>query len=248
MGGLTVLRALEHALAHEHFVYLGDTARLPYGTKSAATVGRYACQAAEVLVGRGVKALVIACNTASSVALDELTRAFAPLPVFGVVRPGALAVLDAPHGASILVLATESTVAGGAYARAIVELRPDLKVWSRACPLLVALAEEGRYEGAVVELVLRDYLGPASSGFHTVLLGCTHFPIFAPAIARLVPASRVVDSAATTAARVRDVLGSRASSVRPASTFLATDGVDRFRRVGRYFLGRTPEHVELVDL
>lgn len=277
VGGLTVLSALLTALPDEQFVYLGDTARLPYGTKSAGTVRRYAVQAASILVERGVKALVVACNTASAVALDALAQRYAPLPVFGVVAPGAQAAA-AIASRRVLVLATESTLAGGAYQRALLELRPDLKVAGRACPLLVALAEEGRRDGPIVQAVLDDYLaglgiaGKADQGAAaplTVLLGCTHFPVFGAAIqahlAARGSAARIVDSAATTAAAVAagrdaglflpsdrtardpaDGVGAAALSERV--TLCATDGAARFRRVGAFFLGRSIDAVELVDL
>jgi glutamate racemase len=258
MGGLTVLRALTEALPHESFLYLGDTARLPYGSKSPATVQRYALQAAEILIERGVRALVVACNTASAFALDALAERHPELPVFGVVEPGAAAAAEAEHGAHVLVLATESTVNGGAYQRAILGLRPDLKVHARACPLLVALAEEGEHEGEFCASVLRHYLhghmtGDSISSPATVVLGCTHFPVFERSLCEQLPATtRIVDSAATTAARVRHALESSgeeiAAAEAPEITLLATDGVSRFRRVGSYFLGAPIDAVELVDL
>lgn len=277
VGGLTVLSALLAALPDEQFVYLGDTARLPYGTKSAGTVRRYALQAASILVERGVKALVVACNTASAVALDDLANHYAPLPVFGVVAPGAQAAA-AIAARRVLVLATESTLAGGAYQRALLDLRPDLEVAGRPCPLLVALAEEGRRDGPIVQAVLNDYLAgfglAAERRQHadtalTVLLGCTHFPVFGAAIqAHLAgrgAATRIVDSAATTAAAVAagrdaglflpsgrtardrpDGVGAGALSERVM--LCATDGAARFRRVGAFFLGHSIDEVELVDL
>jgi glutamate racemase len=286
MGGLTVLRALQNALPDENFIYLGDTARLPYGSKSPATVERYALQATEILVERGIRALVVACNTASAFALSAIERRYPGLPVFGVVEPGAQAAAEraadsAASGAAaaILVLATESTVLGGAYQSAILERRPDLRVHARACPLLVVLAEEGEHEGAFCESVLRHYLhghiaaqddrqGPdgrvaqgSISSLATVVLGCTHFPVFKPALEKLLPANTViVDSAVTTARQVASMLNSslldRVEGVdqpdqlpSPGSLqLLATDGVDRFRRVGRFFLGSPLADVELVDL
>jgi|TARA_Y100000031_G_C8202425_1_gene376875 glutamate racemase len=252
MGGLTVLRALELALPGERYIYLGDTARLPYGTKSVATVTRYALQAAHALVDRNVKALVVACNTASATALSVLEDTFAPLPVFGVVKPGAQAASKVSAGSNVLVLATEGTVAGGAYAREILTRRRDVRVWMRPCPLLVTMAEEGRHDDAITELVLRDYLdGYDTHRWQTVLLGCTHFPVFDEALRRLLPGVRVVDSAATTAEVVRKAFGPRTLGRHGAlvqNRYLATDGVARFRRVGRYFLGREIRSVELVDL
>lgn len=263
MGGLTVLHALRAALPDEHFLYLGDTARLPYGTKSRDTVQRYAVQATRILVARGIKALVVACNTASAVALEALNRNYAPLPVFGVVEPGAEAAADRAGNGRVLVLATESTVSGGAYQRALLSRRPNLQVLARPCPLLVALAEEGRHDGPLVELVLSEYLRGGAQPAATVLLGCTHFPVFRPAIERLLGRSgapgacdtldtTVVDSAATTAAALSAELAAgrlpAAGAGSGGLTLLATDGRERFQRVGRYFLGHRIDEVELVDL
>ena len=262
VGGLTVLRALEAALPHERFIYLGDTARLPYGTKSAGTVQRYAVQAAHALVERGVKALVIACNTASAVALDALRDAYRPLPVFGVVDPGAQAACRASRNGRIAVIATESTVRGGAYQRAILSRRPDARVLARPCPLLVSLAEEGWIDGDVPERVVDAYLGAwlhEDSHPDCLLLGCTHFPILAPLMQRIGgPGLTLVDSAATTAiavslALVESGLASRRRNVVSGvgrRTLLASDGRERFARVGRHFLGETltVDAVELVDL
>jgi glutamate racemase len=263
VGGLTVLRALEAVLPNERFIYLGDTARLPYGTKSAGTVQRYAVQAAQALVTRGVKALVIACNTASAVALDALRDAYQPLPVFGVVGPGADAACRASRRGRIAVIATESTVRGGAYQRAILSRRPDARVLARACPLLVTLAEEGWTSGDVPERVVEAYLGAwlhEDSQPDCLLLGCTHFPILAPLIQRAGgPGLILVDSAATTAIAVSTaLLDAGLANAAPLSpraavsrrTLLATDGRERFARVGTHFLGEplTSEAVELVDL
>ncbi len=264
MGGLTVLKALRQALPCERFLYLGDTARLPYGTKSRETVQRYAAQATAILVQRGIKALVVACNTASAVALPELAQRYAPLPVFGVVEPGAEAAAAVADEGRVLVLATESTVHGGAYQRALLARNPHLRILARPCPLLVTLAEEGRHDGPLVELALREYLSGILSGprrpITTVLLGCTHFPVFHQALATILGREglagvTVVDSALTTARAVAAALA--AGHVTPAGaadggpaavTMLATDGSARFRRVGRYFLGQPVEAVELVDL
>jgi glutamate racemase len=262
VGGLTVLKALEAALPYERFIYLGDTARLPYGTKSAGTVQRYAVQAAHALVERGVKALVIACNTASAVALDALRDAYRPLPVFGVVDPGAEAACRASRNGRIAVIATESTVRGGAYQRAILSRRPDARVLARPCPLLVSLAEEGWIDGDVPERVVDAYLGAwlhEDAHPDCLLLGCTHFPILAPLMQRIGGAGlTLVDSAATTAIAVASALvesglaSSRRTVVSGADrrTLLASDGRERFARVGRHFLGETltVDAVELVDL
>jgi glutamate racemase len=260
VGGLTVLKALEAALPNEDFVYLGDTARLPYGTKSANTVQRYAVQAARALVDRGVKALVIACNTASAVALDALREAYRPLPVFGVVDPGAEAACHASRRGRIAVIATESTVRGGAYQRAILARRPDARILARPCPLLVSLAEEGWISGDVPERVVSAYLGAwlhEAAQPDCLLLGCTHFPILAPLLQRVAGVGFVlVDSAATTAAAVAEALRGgglareTAGDSRRRRTLLATDGRERFARVGQHFLGEllSAASVELVDL
>lgn len=254
MGGLTVLRALQQALPGESFVYLGDTARLPYGSKSPQTIERYALQAAEILIQRNIRALVVACNTASAFALHTLKKSHPELPIFGVVEPGAAAAAESPAGASVLVLATESTVLGGAYTRALLTVRPDLRIHARACPLLVALAEEGEHDGAFCESVLRHYLhGHLEAGSisvpATIILGCTHFPVLKTALEGLIgdDGVAIVDSAETTARMVAAELGvSGATS--GSLTLLATDGVARFRRVGAYFLGTPIDSVEIVDL
>jgi glutamate racemase len=261
VGGLTVLRQLELALPHEDFLYLGDTARLPYGTKSPDSIRRYSLQAAAQLRERGVKGLVVACNTASAVALEALRAEFAPMPVLGVVEPGAQAACAASRSGSIAVIATESTVRGRAYEAAIHRGRPDAHVVSRACPLFVALAEEGWVEGPVVEGVVRHYLEPLFGEAaeapppDTLVLGCTHFPVLAPAIAGVLgDRVGIVDSAWTTARALVGVLeraGLRAGSrSRGSVRLLATDGAERFARVGSSFLGRdlAPGEVEIVDL
>jgi glutamate racemase len=262
VGGLTVLRSLLERLPHEDFVYLGDTARLPYGTKSPGSIRQYALQAARQLHARGVKCLVVACNTATAIALDALTQEFAPVPAIGVLEPGAAAACGATRSGHIAVLATESTVRGGAYQAAIARRRPGAAVTMRACPLFVALAEEGWTDGPVVEGVIHRYLdevfGPQAlaSRPDTLLLGCTHFPVLAPALARVLgPGVAIVDSTVTTAATLDEALVARrlartADAGAGQVRLLATDGAERFARVGAVFLGRPLEtrDVEVVDL
>jgi glutamate racemase len=261
VGGLTVLRALAAALPDEDFVYLGDTARLPYGTKSPESIRRYALQAAALLRERGVKCLVVACNTASAVALDDLAREFAPVPVLGVVEPGAAAACAATRTGRIAVVATESTVRGGAYQQAIWRRLPGAVVATRACPLFVALAEEGWTEGEVVEAVVHRYLddlftADVATRPDTLVLGCTHFPVLAPAIRKVLGEGvAIVDSAETTAGALVGVLareGLRRTGVAAPGSLrlLATDSAERFARVGGTFLGRPIEaaDVEVVDL
>ncbi|MBU6444359.1 MAG: glutamate racemase [Alphaproteobacteria bacterium] len=256
MGGLTVMRALKARLPQERFVYLGDTARLPYGTKSANTVRRYALQAATALTRRGVKLVVIACNTAS-VSLPALKDALAPLPVVGVIEPGAEAALAAAQGAPIAVIATEGTVKGGAYVRAI-EAKGGADVAQQACPLFVPLSEEGLTEGPIAEAIAHRYLDPLLATMpkpRCLLLGCTHYPALKDVIARVAgPEIALVDSAETTAEAVARLLKDEGLQAPPRASalpeFLVTDAPDRFARVGEIFLGEPidPGTVELVDL
>lgn len=254
VGGLTVLRALRAALPGEDFLYLGDTARVPYGTRSPETVRRYASQAAGLLLARGIKALVVACNTASAAALDTLREAHPDVPVEGVIEPGARAAVAASRKARVAVLATEGTVAGGAYPRAIRALDTEIEVEQRACAMLVALAEEGWTDGPVVEETLRRYFHGLFPGPDVLLLGCTHFPVLAAAIRAVAPEDvALVDSAATTAAAVRGDLAAR-GLLRDGGAgrvhFLVTDNPARFERTATIFLGENPAHgeIELVDI
>lgn len=258
VGGLTVLRALRQRLPHEQFIYLGDTARLPYGTKSGDSVLRYSIQAAEFLFRQGIKYLVVACNTASSVAVEPLRERFSPVPVIGVIEPGSIAGCAASRSGHIAVLATEGTVRGGAYQHAIARLNPDARVVAQACSLFVALAEEGWTEGAIAEAVAHRYVDELFRGdprIDTLLLGCTHFPVLAAALRAVVGSSvTIVDSAETTAKAVEAELRDRrllsAGSHSPAPILQATDSPERFARVGSRFLGESfdPAQVELVDL
>lgn len=271
IGGLTVLRALLEDLPQERFIYLGDTARLPYGTKSAATVTRYSVQAAGALVALGVKCLVVACNTASSAGLESIREHAGALPVIGVIEPGADAACAASATGRIAVIATEGTVRAGAYQQAILARRPDAHVHAIAAPLFVALAEEGLTDGSLAQGAARHYLGALFDGPaapDTLVLGCTHFPVLATSIRAIVgPSVRIVDSARTTAREVRRALcAARIEAIGAADyaesggsptprgaagvRLLATDGAERFARVGGRFLGREIEagSVELIDL
>jgi glutamate racemase len=261
IGGLTVLAALERHLPDESFVYLGDTARLPYGTKSAATVTRYAVRAAHALSDRGIKLLVVACNTASAIALDALEKEFRGIPVLGVVRPGAAAAARATHTRRIAVLSTEGTAREGAYVREIHRHLPDAEVVSIPCPIFVALAEEGWTSGPIVEAVAREYLSTvflneSSPAPDTLVLGCTHFPPLRETIQHVVgDRVTIVDSAQTTAEFVHEALQAAGlarppSLPRPTVRVLATDAPDRFASVARHFLPAdlVPSSVELVDL
>ena len=260
VGGLTVLRALAARLPQERFIYLGDTARLPYGTKSPETVQAYALQATRLLIAEGVKMLLIACNTASAVALELLADALAPVPVIGVIEPGARAAVAATRNRRIAVIATEGTVKGEAYPRAIRALQDDVRVVQRPCQVFVALAEEGWTDSAVTVAAAERYLGSLFEGTSapdTIVLGCTHFPVLAAAIRRVIGARvAMVDSAETTSAAVADALAAKGMSNEdsaansPLMRFFATDSPERFARVGEIFLGRPiyVADVELIDL
>ena len=257
MGGLTVMRALKARLPRESFVYLGDTARLPYGTKSADTVTRYAVQASAALMKHDIKLLVVACNTASAAALPTLSQTLAPLPVVGVIEPGAEAAVAAATEGPIAVIATEGTVKGGAYVRAIQARSPQMPVVQQACPLFVALAEEGLRDGQIAELVAHRYLDPILATMprpRGLVLGCTHFPVLKSTIAKVAgPGVALIDSAETTASAVEKILREKSllhdgSAQKPI--FLATDAPGRFAHLGETFLGEPidPGSVTLVDL
>ena len=255
MGGLTVMRALKARLPGESFVYLGDTARLPYGTKSADTVTRYAVQAAAALMTHDIKLLVVACNTASAAAVPTL-QASLTVPVVGVIEPGAEAAVAAAPDGPIAVIATEGTVRGGAYVRAIQAVSPQMPVVQQACPLFVALAEEGLTDGPIAEMIAHRYLDPLLATVPAprgLVLGCTHFPVLKPVIARCAPDVVLIDSAETTAAAVEKILIEQGMLNREGpgtSRFLATDAPGRFAHLGEIFLGEPidPGAVTLVDL
>lgn len=261
VGGLTVFKALAHRLPAENMLYLGDTARLPYGTKGRDTIIQYTLLAARALVKRGVKMLVVACNTATGTALPVLRQEFAPLPVVGVVEPGAAAAARASRNGEIIVIGTEATIAGGAYQEAITRMRPDARVRGKACTLFVPMAEEGWMEGPLVEEVVRRYLNDlfpprlTASRPDTLVLGCTHFPLLLKAVQNVVGSGvAIVDSAATTAESVEAELRCRGllnpSGGKGQWRFLTTDNPDRFARTGSLFLGSPlqPTQIELVDL
>lgn len=256
-GGLTVLKALLEVLPGADYVYFGDTARLPYGSKSAETVARYAVEAAHYLENQRAELLVIACNTATALALDRITAA-ARVPVIGVVEPGAVAAASVSQNRKAVVIGTEATVCSHAYRKAL-EAR-GLDATEKACPLLVPLVEEGWVEHPVTEEVAAIYLREAfADGFRdadTLLLGCTHYPLLKPLLRRVAPAHvNIVDSAESTARTVAHRLGTLVAPATheerratPRLKFFATDSVEKFRRLGQRFLGHPIEDVQHVDL
>jgi glutamate racemase len=273
-GGLTVLRALLPLIPGAHYIYLGDTARLPYGSKSRETIARYAVSSSKFLREQGADLLVIACNTATALALEDIQQAL-PIPVIGVVEPGAQAVLESLHKFSasavekkmpfqrndppqnqVLVLATAATVQSRAYTRALNAV--GLEAHEKACPLLVPLVEEGWINHPVTDEVLRIYLAEAlaeAPDAQTLLLGCTHYPLLEPAIRRTLATLghplTIIDSAEATARAVAAHPALAAHRSEPATqscTFYATDSIEKFQRLGSNFLGQPVDVVDLVDL
>jgi glutamate racemase len=255
-GGLTVLRELLHHLPGADFVYLGDTAHLPYGSKSRAAVTRYTAAAIRLLVERDAELIVIACNTASALALPSL-KADAPVPLVGVIGPGASAVVAiAAPGSTALVLATEATVASHAYA--VVCNAAGLRATEKACPLFVPLVEEGWTDGSITEQIatvyLREALALSGDTPAAIVLGCTHYPLLRPLLGRVVKAVAgevpIVDSAEATAKHVAALLphAVKANGGESRVSFFATDSVMKFQRLGPQFLGRPMDEVQLIGL
>ena len=261
VGGLTVYRALHERLPNERFVYLGDTARVPYGTKSLATVERYAVENSRFLQSHGIKLLVVACNTASALALPAIRNAV-EVPVVGVIDPGARAAVLAADGGQIGVIATEATVQSHAYAKAIASIDPSLSVIEKACPLFVSLAEEGWAESDVARIVASDYLSELKGkSVEAVVLGCTHYPILRKVIADAVGFDvKLIDSGEATAGEVELLLDRMqlANEIRifnqerqlcdDLDHFYVTDAAARFAKVAERFLGLAPSILEAVEV
>jgi glutamate racemase len=251
VGGLTVLSAIHRRLPGESTVYLGDTARVPYGTKSPEVVIRYSRNNARFLTAQHLKLLVVACNTATAHALPTL-QAELPIPVIGVVEPGARAAARLAVNRRIGVIGTAGTIASGAYQRALAAHLPDAEVVARPCPLFVPLAEEGWTSGDVPRAVAERYLGDLRGSLDVLVLGCTHYPLLKAEIAAVLgPEVHLVDSAEATAEAVAEALESglvpRATTAPTRRTFV-TDVPARFPEIAARFLGQVPEHVEQVDV
>lgn len=253
LGGLTVARAIFDRLPADSTLYVGDTARVPYGPKSPATVRRYSREILHWLLGQGVKAVVVACNTSTAHALEELRRE-SPVPVIGVIEPGARAAVHAAPAGPIGVIGTAGTVASGAYQRSIHALDPAIGVVAQACPLFVPLVEEGWFEHPAAELVAREYLAPLGrEKIQALVLGCTHYPLLKPLLARVVgPGVTLIDSAQEVAEALATELAARGLLARPGATgthrFAVTDDPERFRTVGVRFLGDRLGQAELIAL
>ena len=261
VGGLTVYRALHERLPDEHFVYLGDTARVPYGTKSLSTVERYAIENAKFLEAHGIKLLVVACNTASALALPAIREAVS-MPVVGVIEPGARAAVEVSGQQQIGVIATEATVQSGAYAQAIGKINSDIKVIERACPLFVPLAEEGWAETDVARAVAEQYLNDLrKKDVGVLVLGCTHYPILRDLISEVIGREiPLIDSGEAAAHEVKTLLqSSQLLSLErdrdkerqlcdDLDHFYVTDAAERFAKVAERFLGTAPSVLEAVEV
>jgi glutamate racemase len=251
IGGLTVLHQIIEKLPKENTVYLGDTARSPYGTKSVETVLRYSFENADFLIGKGVKLVVVACNTSTAVALDALEKNLS-VPVVGVIEPGARAALKKTRNGRIGVIGTEATIQSGAYTQALKRLDRKVEVYSRACPLFVPLVEEGWLDNEVVEMTVESYLTSLKrSGIDTLILGCTHYPLLKKAIRKFMGREvRLVDSAEETANEVADLLKEKSlerEKGRGSASFFVTDVPDRFIKVGRRFLGEKVDSAVRIE-
>ena len=253
IGGLTVARAIYERLPQESTVYFGDTARVPYGPKSPETVRRYSLEILQWLLSQGVKAVVVACNTSTAHALRALQEA-TPVPVLGVIKPGARAAIEVGGGGPIGVIGTAGTIASDAYNRAIQALAPGLPVIQRACPLFVPLVEEGWFEHPATELVAADYLRELREAcVRALVLGCTHYPLLKPLLQRVMgPEVRLVDSGQATASALETILVTQALEAPRDSKahhrFIVSDDEARFRQVGSRFIGERLGKAEVVPL
>ncbi|HOK08205.1 MAG TPA: glutamate racemase [Candidatus Hydrogenedens sp.] len=257
IGGLTVLAKLKKYLPNETFFYLGDTARVPYGTRSPETVIRYARSCSHFLINRGIKILVIACNTASSQALPMLEKE-ADIPILGVVEPGALSAVKTTKNKQVAVIGTEGTIASQSYVKHIKKIDPSINVISKACPLFVPLVEEGWTKGNIPFLVAKQYLQPIiDKGIDTLLLGCTHYPLLIPIIKKVIENKKIkiIDSAEETAKAVFEILQNHNmlnknihKKTNTILNFFVTDRPEKFKTIGSKFLREKIEHVEWIDI
>ncbi len=240
VGGLTVYKEIRSLLPREDVVYLGDTARVPYGTKSERVVKRYALEATLFLLSKGVKCIVIACNTASSLALPDLSRII-PVPFLGVISPGAREAVRLSRSGRIGVIGTEATVSSRAYEREIKLLRSDAQVFQVACPLFVFLAEEGHINNGITRMAAEMYLSPLKGVIDTLILGCTHYPLLGRVIKSVLPGVNIVDSATSVARSLEEELKTKGllnEKGTGSTTFYVTDDPFRFSKVAKLFLGR----------
>jgi glutamate racemase len=252
IGGLTVLKEIFGVLPGECTIYLGDTARVPYGIRSAETVTRYSFENTKFLVSKGIKMLVVACNTVSSVSLDAIKDSLS-LPVIGVIEPGAKAAVTATRNGKIGVIGTDATIRSSAYAKAIRALDESIEVTGLACPLFVPLVEEGWTEGVITELTAERYLKYLTGrGIDTLVLGCTHYPLLKDVLTKVMGGEvTLIDSAIETAREVRRTLAALSlcnTAAGELRSFYVTDAPDKFIQVGERFLGRTIDYIRKIEL
>ncbi|MCX7784883.1 MAG: glutamate racemase [candidate division WOR-3 bacterium] len=253
IGGLTIVKALRKILPYEEIIYLGDTARVPYGTKSPETITKFAFQDAKFLLGRDVKMIIVACHSVSSVSLDDLKKKF-NLPIIGVIEPGAKAAIKATRNKRIGVIGTQATILSGAYERAIRKLCQDVEVVAKPTPLFVPLVEEGWYGNKIAFEIAKLYLSPlVQEQIDTLLLGCTHYPLLKKAIRKVFPNKiKIVDAGLETALEAKallETLGLKNRSRRhPPIRFYLSDLTPNFSEVGRRFLGSNLEDVMRASL
>lgn len=255
LGGLTVMRKIRETLPHESIVFFGDTARLPYGSKSPETIARYTIESTIFLMEQNIKVLVIACNTAASAAADRLRKIF-NIPILDVISPGAERACEVTKNGRIAVLGTKATIQSGAYERAIKERLPEACVTALACPLFVPLVEEKFLYHPATRLIVQEYLKPLkTAGIDTLLLGCTHYPVLATLIQEeLGPEVHIVDSASTTAYQLKELLkkekgeGEKEGQQEGECQFFVSDDPEKFKILGADFLGAPIPHCELFNL
>ncbi|GAB6182422.1 glutamate racemase [Thermodesulfovibrio hydrogeniphilus] len=252
VGGLTVLKEISKLLPDEDIIYLGDTARVPYGIRSSETVIRYSIECANFLYKKGIKMLVVACNTSSSVSLDTLEKQL-PIPVIGVIEPGVMAALKATKNGKIGVIGTEATIRSKAYEKKIKEKSQSFEVLSKPCPLFVPLVEEGILEGPIADLVIERYLKELKeSSIDTLILGCTHYPLLKNSIHKYMEQINLVDSAEEAARTVREILTEKnllnTTNKSRSIKFYVTDDPERFRKIAEIFLNYEIEEIKKVSL
>ncbi len=253
IGGLTVVREIIKRLPRENIIYLGDTARVPYGTKSSRTVIAYSHHNARFLVSKGVKLLVVACNTSSAVSLPSLSTDF-EIPVIGVIGPGAKKAAEVTKSGKVGVIGTPSTIKSSAYKKALESISSGIEVYSRACPLFVPLADEGRTDGEITELIAKEYLAPFKEhDIDALVLGCTHYPLLKNTIQKVMGKGiTLVDSAEETAKEIERVLGEKGllknGTGTPSREYYLTDVSDTFVSIAGRFLGESIENIEMVDI
>jgi glutamate racemase len=252
IGGLTVFKAVSEILPEENLVYLGDTARVPYGPRSAETITRYSLECADFLMRRDIKILVVACNTVSATSLAVIRESI-PVPVIGVIEPGARAAVAATRNKRVGVIGTEATISSSAYMKAIKALDPDIEVTGLACPLFVPLAEEGWTDCDIARLAAKRYLAPlGAKGVDTLVLGCTHYPLLRRVIGEVMGGASIVDSAVETGKALREaLLGGpplRTGGGKGFHRFFVTDSTVKFKTLGGRFLGEDISEIERVKI